>query len=244
VVYKSQVRELSSAELRHPDSAVIDLPEGHTRLIWAFPTYSWGIPPVVAEVMKRARLGSHAAGAEHIMLTTCGDDMAYTDRQWRRIMHKRGLVTAGAYAVVMPNTYVLMKGFDVDASDIAAAKLEASDDAIDRIATQILSGNPADIVVRLNWSRVKSGIIYPWFIRYAMSARPFRSTEGCVSCGLCARSCPMDNIAMNAGGRPEWHDSCAMCLRCYHICPRHAVAYGTATDCKGQYLEPSDTNQS
>ena len=37
------------------------------------------------------------------MLTTCGDDMAYTDRQWRRIMHGRGLAATGAYAVVMPD---------------------------------------------------------------------------------------------------------------------------------------------
>ena len=142
----------------------------------------------------------------------------------------------------MPNTYVLMKGFDVDAPEVAQSKLDASDDAIGRIAAQILAETPGDITVRLGWSRVKSGIIYPWFIRYAMSPRPFHSTEGCISCGLCARSCPMDNIVMNSGGRPEWHDSCALCLRCYHVCPRHAVAYGKATSGKGQYLEPSNRN--
>ena len=238
------IRELTAAELREPDRAVIEVPEGHKRLVWAFPTYSWGIPPVVAEVMKRARIGRRASAATHIMLTTCGDDMAYTDRQWRRIMHGRGLAATGAYAVVMPNTYVLMKGFDVDAPEVAQSKLDASDDAIGRIAAQILAETPGDITVRLGWSRVKSDIIYPWFIRYAMSPRPFHSTEGCISCGLCARSCPMDNIVMNSGGRPEWHDSCALCLRCYHVCPRHAVAYGKATSGKGQYLESSDRNRS
>ena len=29
-----------------------------------------------------------------------------------------------------------------------------------------------------------------------------------------------------------------MCLRCYHICPRRAVAYGKSTATKGQYLNP------
>lgn len=70
-----------------------------------------------------------------------------------------------------------------------------------------------------------------------MSPKPFRHTEKCTSCGLCSRSCPMENIAMKPGG-PEWGKHCALCLRCYHICPTHAVAYGKATDGKGQYICP------
>ncbi len=228
-----EVRPFTTQELREPDKALIDSRVGD-RVIWAFPTYSWGIPPVVAEIMKGCKFGAGAQSAPHIMLTTCGDDMAYADRQWRKIMHRRGLRTAGAYAVVMPNTYVLMKGFDVDEPELAAQKLIDASAAIAQIADSIVSGGN-DIPVRLSFSAVKSGVIYPWFVRYAMSPKPFHSTEGCISCGLCSRSCPMANIAMK-DGRPLWGTACALCLRCYHICPRHAVAYGKATEGKGQSI--------
>ena len=87
------VHELSPAELLHPDTVTL-----HTNepiVIWAFPTYSWGGPPVVARLMKHVHLDDTMTAATHIMLTTCGDDMGYTDRQWRRIMHRRGLKTGG-----------------------------------------------------------------------------------------------------------------------------------------------------
>ncbi|MDE6135501.1 MAG: EFR1 family ferrodoxin, partial [Muribaculaceae bacterium] len=69
---------------------------------------------------------------------------------------------------------------------------------------------------------------------FGMSPRPFRSNEGCIGCGKCAQACPMQNIRMT-DSRPGWSKTCAMCLRCYHICPRRAVAYGSSTDGKGQW---------
>ena len=95
-----EVRCFTPEELRSPSETLITTAgNDDRRIIWAFPTYSWGIPPVVAGVMKKCRLSDSAVKATHIMLTTCGDDMAYTDRQWRRIMHSRSLTAAGAYAV-------------------------------------------------------------------------------------------------------------------------------------------------
>lgn len=228
------LHELSPAELLSPEAQPLSLPQGDTRLIWAFPTYSWGIPPVVARYMRAFRPGRGVAEATHIMLSTCGDDMAYTDRQWRKIIGDRGFRSAGAYAVVMPNTYTLMKGFDTDPVEVARHKIEESHVRIDEIAKSIEQGG-ADILVRGRFAWIKSALIYPWFCRYAMSTKPFHSNEGCVGCGLCAKICPMANIMME-NGRPQWGRHCALCLRCYHSCPRHAVAYGKVTEGKGQYL--------
>ncbi len=228
------LHELSPAELLAPEGCALSMPVGDTRLIWAFPTYSWGIPPVVANYIKCFRAGRGVAEATHIMLTTCGDDMAYTDRQWRRLSDKRDFATAGAYAVIMPNTYTLMKGFDTDTPEVAAAKLAKVPEAVEAIVASI-ENSGEDILVRGRFSWIKSAVIYRWFCRYAMSSKPFRSTEGCISCGKCARFCPTANITM-ADGRPQWGSHCALCLRCYHTCPRHAVAYGKATIGKGQYL--------
>lgn len=230
------LHELSAEELRDPSAAFVDIPEDETRVIWAFPTYSWGVPPVVAAFMEKASFSRRTIEATHFMLTSCGDDMAYTDRQWKRILTRRGVCCGSTFAVEMPNTYTLMKGFDVDSKEVETRKLAACGERLRHIAEAIKNGEDSELI-RGAFPLIKSSIIYPWFKRYAMSPKPFHSTEACIECGLCARSCPVENIQM-IDGRPQWGDFCALCLRCYHVCPRHAVAYGKATDGKGQYICP------
>lgn len=226
-----EIRLMTPKMLLHPGNSVL-----HTcndRIVWAFPTYSWGVPPVVVKAMQMVSADDSVRKATHFMLTTCGDDIGYADRQWRGIMRKRGWKAAGAFAVQMPNTYVCMKGFDVDSPSLEREKTEAAPEAIARIAESIKNGGN-DILIRKSFSWVKTYVIYPWFKRYAMSPKPFHYTECCIGCGKCAASCPMENIRM-AESHPKWFDQCAMCLRCYHICPVHGVAYGNQTATKGQY---------
>ncbi|MCM1067652.1 MAG: EFR1 family ferrodoxin [Muribaculaceae bacterium] len=230
----SNLCRISADMLRDPAAALIDAPAGDKRVIWAFPTYSWGVPPVVLELIRLCRFGSAAKAATHFMLTTCGDDMGRADRQWRKAIAARGLTAGGAYAVQMPNTYVCMKGFDVDSPDLAAAKISRAAEAVDTIARSIESGGP-DILIPGKFAGIKTAVVYPWFCRFEMSPKPFSVHEGCISCGRCAAGCPMQNITM-LSGRPAWGDKCALCLRCYHVCPRHAVAYGKTTEGKGQQL--------
>ena len=138
----------------------------------------------------------------------------------------------------MPNTYVLLPGFDVDSPVVADAKLAAAPARISAIARGIRHRARVDDVIRGSMPWLKSRIVYPLFRRFMMSPRPFRATDSCTSCGLCARECPMGNITIGSDGRPSWGDDCALCLGCYNRCPSHAVAYGRATAAKGQYHAP------
>lgn len=207
------------------------------RVVWVFPVYSWGVPPVVKQ-WARDIADVLATTGNHYAVMTCGDEAGNADRRWRRLMSELKLTAADVYTVIMPNTYVTMKGFDVDTPEIAQAKLDAAPETVEQVAHQIdgkqHTGKVWQHYVRGPWAGIKTSIIYPWFVRYAMSPRPFHSTDTCVGCGLCARSCPTLNITM-ADRRPHWGDKCALCLRCYHICPHHAVAYGKATRDKGRY---------
>ncbi|MDO4319261.1 MAG: EFR1 family ferrodoxin [Bacteroidales bacterium] len=203
------------------------------RIIWVFPVYSWGVPPVVVDYIRGVSAGEMSR-CDHYAVMTCGDDTGHTDRMWRREIRRAGGRARGVWSVQMPNTYVLMKGFDVDSAGLERAKLAAMPDRVEAIAAAIKSSPDETDVVKGSFATIKTGVIYPWFKRHAMSPKPFHALESCVGCGQCARQCPLGNITMQ-GGRPAWGDRCALCLRCYHLCPRHSVAYGKATDGKGQY---------
>ncbi|WP_347176327.1 EFR1 family ferrodoxin [Galactobacillus timonensis] len=67
--------------------------------------------------------------------------------------------------------------------------------------------------------------------------------EECVGCGLCARKCPVQAIAMQ-DGHPVWvKEKCVMCLGCLQRCPKAAIQYGNgvATGKHGQYHNPHVT---
>lgn len=221
--------------LLNPSHHDITIAEGED-VIWMFPVYSWGIPPVVRNFIENVRLHS-APGTSHHMVATMGDDAGLTDKMWRKLMTDKGWHAASAQGVIMPNTYTLMKGFDVDPKAIAARKIEIALESIDTLAATITSRQPVTLIHRGSFAWIKSRLIYPSFVKYAISPRKFHVHE-CISCGKCAATCPMENITMtevNGQRIPVWGDRCAMCLGCYNVCPRHAVEYSASTYRKGQY---------
>lgn len=52
----------------------------------------------------------------------------------------------------------------------------------------------------------------------------FSVTDACMSCGLCRKVCPADNISYEAG-KPTWNMHCEHCLACLHWCPKKAILF-------------------
>lgn len=204
------------------------------RVVWMFPVHSWGVPPVMRRFMRNVELRGEVADVKHYMVCTCGDDTGLTHEMWRKEMRRRGWRGVAAHSVTMPNTYVLLPGFDVDTADVEAGKLQAMSEMVRRVARAIKCASPIDDVLKGKCAWLKTRVVYPLFMRYMMSPKPLHATGECVGCGGCAKVCPLSNIEM-VDGRPCWGDNCAMCLGCYHACARHAVAYGSRTAKKGQY---------
>ena len=208
------------------------------RIIWCFPVYAWGVPRIVRRCISDMNISGETS---HYMVCSCGDDIGYADRQWRRILVQKGWCAAASYSVQMPNTYVNIPGFDVDSAAVEEQKLAAAPERVASIARQIASGSEKDDVVRGALPWLKTKVFYPFFMRFLSGTKPFRATDACIGCGLCARQCPTAMIRMGDNGRPQWRrGDCAMCMRCYHHCPTHAIQYGRYTIKKGQYYFSED----
>lgn len=235
---QEKLYSLEADRLLHPNRQLLNI-EDDGLVVWVFPIYSWGLPPIVTRFIKNVKFKG-AERARHYMVCTCGDDIGRADDQWRTNLGRRGWTPRGAFSVIMPNTYVCMKGFDVDAADVEAQKLAAMPARMEEIYNAIDRGFADSDVTRGEYAWLKTNLVYGLFKAFKMSPASFHAnSEKCSGCGLCARSCPLMNIKL-VDRKPQWGPVCAMCLRCYHQCPSHAIAYGKETADKGQYRPPID----
>lgn len=59
---------------------------------------------------------------------------------------------------------------------------------------------------------------------FPVFAMKYSVSEECIHCGLCAKMCPKQNIAMKAG-KLEFGRNCMFCMRCINLCPANAILY-------------------
>lgn len=210
------------------------LPEDFPDHVWVFPVYAWGVPPIVIKALENVDFN----GQNVHMVCTCGSETGRIDRQWTQLVHEHGGTVGGIYSVIMPLSYVCMPFMNTDPKAKEQKKLAAAAERVQTIAASILAGQQTVDIHPGPCPGFLSRYVYPWFFRSLMKSTKWHVSPGCTGCGLCARRCPNGNITLDADGRPQWGADCAYCLRCYHSCPTHSVAYWRFTKHKGQYLHP------
>ena len=67
--------------------------------------------------------------------------------------------------------------------------------------------------------------------------KSFFVDENCISCGLCEKICPVQNIRLK-NDKPTWTHNCEMCFRCLNYCPKDAIQFGKSTIEKKRYKNP------
>lgn len=200
---------------------------------FVFPIHSWGIPPIVREFISKLTINQYD-GQTIYGVFTCGDECGYTDKMFRKLLATKGWQSQHIYSVRMPNSYICFPKFDIDSKELEQQKVDEAAIAITHIAEAISNNSPISLYHKGHLNFLKSRIIYPQFIKHALSSRPFYTTDLCTHCGLCANSCPTHNITM-VDGKPKWGNCCTQCLACIHHCPQRAIEYGKLTQSKGRY---------
>ena len=213
----------------------IPVPEDSVGLM--FPIYCWGIPPVfsrfIAKLLPKITTKTYLWAA-----CTCGDEAGVAMKRLDRfIQRSRGRGVDAIWSVIMPNTYVLLPGFDVDSEAVEEQKLSEAPARLDRIALQIKNRESGIYDVKEGSLPALRSAIFPLFVKWGMSPKRWHVSDACIGCGKCERICPAKNITMSEE-RPKWGDNCYSCCACYHCCPMQAISYANFTKGKSQYLCP------
>ena len=200
---------------------------------FVFPVYGWEPPKIVLDFIRKMQM----LPPDYLyFVCTCGDDTGKTGKIFTQAVNAKGWKCKAGYSVTMPDTYVCLPGFDVDGEDELKRKMENAAARVDFIAGEL---KLRPVHTKYNclegaFPNVKTYVLGGLFRTFLMSPKPFKSTDVCISCGLCAQKCPVHNIQIEEG-KPQWGSNCTMCLACYHACPHHAIEYGNRTKGKGQY---------
>lgn len=201
------------------------------RVGFVFPIYSWQPPRLVSAFVRKLHFSQKP---DYVWVAvTCGDNGGYADRVFREQLDRAGLPLRAVYCFIMPNVYVNMAGMSVDKPEKAQRKIADAKEHLPAVIQDITCRRAVFEMPRGLFPKFKTNVIGKGFYRW-VSDEPFFTTGDCISCGTCARVCPLQNITMEEG-RPKWNGHCTNCDACYHHCPKHAIQFGKATKGKGQY---------
>ena len=86
--------------------------------------------------------------------------------------------------------------------------------------------------------RVLTNHFYKDVANFHEADRNFTVNNKCISCGLCVKRCPVNNITINEG-KPVWNHKCELCLACIQSCSSEAINYAGKTEKRKRYLNPN-----
>ena len=207
-------------------------------LFFVFPVHSWGPALVMLHFIRELQLFG-LKGNCVFAIGTCGDDCGYTDRIVRKELADKCIPLEAFFSLKMPNNYILMRGFGVDPEPVKDEKLAMAPSSMEQIVKAVNTRSYSESqILRTGMSWLKSYVVYPVFKRFVIGRQSFRSTDACISCGLCANVCPTGMIVMQ-DGRPVWQGKdCVQCTACIHRCPAKAIEFGKVSVGKGRYVHP------
>lgn len=213
------------------------LAEGE-RVGFCFPVHGWRPPLIFRQFVRDLKI-ANAKGHYCYVVCTAGDTVGLAVEYLKKDLKYTGLIIDSEFSLIMPESYVGLPFMDVDAHEKELLKKETAAKELESFSDIILNckSGVSNVTVG-NWPKTNSCLIGALFTKCLITDRPFHVVEDrCVGCGICVKSCPVDNIFLDKKNKPSWKHNgfCLSCFACYHHCPNHAIEYGGRTKKKGQY---------
>ena len=224
---------LSMAEAIHGRDFIFELSDDEV-LGFVLPVHAWGLPLIVIRFISQIRIVNYSCQYVFFVMT-CGDDTGLAPNLFVKALNRHGLHCNGGFSVQMPNSYILMPGFDIDSKAVQKDKLAKGSERVKEISAYINNRENRFACHKGVFPALKTYILKPLFFKYMIDDKPFHIEGACDMCRVCEHSCPVSNIHLK-GGEPVWSGHCIMCLACIHRCPSGIIQYGNRTQNKGRYF--------
>ena len=201
-----------------------------------FPVHIWGVPALALRFIEKMTADQKKY---YFAFAVNAGQVSRTLVQLKEVMDSRGMTLSAGFDIALPSNYIPWGGPG------PAAKLEkmhrGAAEKIKTAAALIMRKESGHIEKGPLWQRIIFTFLYNR--TYAMVPkmdRDFWTDEKCNGCSLCAKVCPVENIAMK-DDRPQWLHHCEQCLACIQWCPQEAIQYGRKTPAYERYHHPDIT---
>lgn len=210
-------------------ASIMDLEEsenwklkGAEHLVFLFSIHGFNPPRMVREYIQKLPEGL----SKNISLVAVGCAEAWVNEAatsgLRSALEKKGYRIVADKVIAMPLTFIM-----AFPEEMATKLVSESSEKVTSLVQQINEDRPSDPQV----SR-KARIIHRIGRLEGSAAKLFglelHATKKCVSCGLCGKGCPAQNIRYKRNNKPAFGLKCLMCLKCIYNCPQKAITPWTA----------------
>lgn len=188
-----------------------------------YPIHSFNAPQIVLKFAKKLPGRDKNDRLKTFIFKSSGEPVKMSrvsSLKLIKILKRRGYAVTNEYQYVMPYNMIFRHTDHTAYVMYETAKKLAPVDC-----AEILSGN-----THLE-KKMFLGGFFAWFLRcehwgaHVIGWGYRVKKKDCISCGKCARGCPVDNIKM-VDGKPKFGGHCMICAKCSFNCPTNCINIG------------------
>lgn len=195
---------------------------------FVFPTYFWGIPNIVDTFI--ANISIKSQNPYIFAVTTCTLYSGAALGMVAELLEKHNLNLSYGKSIHSVGNYIIEY-------NVNTKKIEKT---LNKVKKQTEKVSQAILLKKRTQVRKPFYIqkkIYSGYHKRRTQDNLFSVDDSCISCGLCQKVCPAQNIVMEKS-RPHYQHHCEHCLACVHWCPKKAIQFNSVTAKKNRYTNP------